>query len=159
MNKTEFLGPWVMLCERFNRKPSQPVMQFYVDIMRQEGLSAEEWRRGVFGVMRFEQFWPSPEQLLEHARGGKSLEVQAQEEFAACLARAQRGEAATLPNTYTRTLMNSVTNGRPLGELSHTDINWAKREFVQRFTAHLKQAAVSRTPALEACRKELPDAS
>lgn len=146
MTDTEFLLYWELLLERYGRTPSAALTRMYALTLKAERLSRDEWGAAVQACIRFEQFWPSPQQLIDYAR--PSFRVTALAEWDGCMERVKRGEAATLPSTYTRVLMNRVTNGKPLGEVPTERLEWLKKEFLERYTEYLTDEAKSRTPAL-----------
>lgn len=158
MNEAQFTAYWELLCERHRQKPSAALTRLYAVTIRGEGITADEWAQAIALSIRFDQFMPSVQQLIDHARPG--FKAQALGEWDACLSRARAGEVATLPGTPTRTLMQSVTNGRPLGEVPQERLEWVKREFLERYAAHLTEQAKTRTLSLTApTRRELPNAS
>ncbi len=146
MTEREFETYWELLCERYGKTLSSPLVRLYAVTIRGEGLSGEEWGRAVAQAIRHNDFMPSIQKLIDYARPG--FKAQALSEWDACLNRARAGEVATLPGTPTRTLMQSVTNGRPLGEVPQERLEWVKREFLERYTALLGEQAAQRTPAL-----------
>ena len=158
MNEQDFLQYWELLCERHKMAPSGPLTRMYALTVRGEGLTAEEWATAVASSLRFDDFMPSVQKLIDYAR--VSLKSQALAEWDACMERVKRGEAATLPGTHTRSLMNRVTDGRALDQMDVDRLPWLKREFVERYTEHLKSEAQTRTPALTngPRRQELPHA-
>lgn len=157
MTETEFLAYWELLCERHRIAPSAPLTRMYALTLRGEGLTAQEWATAVAASIRFDDFMPSVQKLIDYAR--PSFKVQALAEWDACIDRVQAGLPATLPGTATRALMNRVTNGTPLGEVDKDRLPWLKREFVERYVEHLAEQARTRTPALSpAAPKELPHA-
>lgn len=145
MTETEFLAYWELLCERHRLAPSAPLTRVYALTLRGEGVTAQEWATAVAASLRFDDFLPGVQKLIDYAR--PSFKAQALAEWDACLERVKRGEAATVPGP-TRTLMNSVTNGRPLGQVDEDRLPWMRREFLERYEAHLKGQAQGRTPAL-----------
>lgn len=128
--------------------------------LNSEGITAEEWGRAVSASIRLDDFFPGAQRLVDLARGGRDFDAQALSEWDACLTRARAGEAATLPGTETRRLMNSATNGTPLGNVSADQLPWIKREFLKRYADHLKAQATAGMPAaLPASKRELNNAS
>ncbi|EYB69085.1 hypothetical protein DEIPH_ctg011orf0053 [Deinococcus phoenicis] len=159
MTELEFTAYWELLCERHKQTPSAPLTRLYALTIRGAGLTADEWAQAIAASVRFDDFFPSVQKLIDYAR--PSFKAQALSEWDAAVDRATRGEAATLPGTYTRTLMNRVTNGKPLGEVDADRLPWLKREFLERYAEHLTQQAQAATPVLTAGprRQALPDAS
>lgn len=156
MTENEFLLYWKLLCERHRIEPSAPLTRVYALTLRGEGLSAAEWATAVAASIRFDQFMPSVQQLIDHAR--PSFKARALEEWDACLERARQNQPATLPGSATRTLMNQVTNGVPLGQVDQERLPWIKKEFLERYVGHLTTEARHTTPALVAAARELPHA-
>ena len=64
------------------------------------------------------------------------------------MARFLAGEAATDPGTIERRLVNSITHGAGLRDATTKQLDFMKKEFVQRYTAELSQRAVNSTPVL-----------
>lgn len=161
MNEQEFAAYWKVLCEAKFRQPSAPVTRMYALTLKAEGITADEWGRAVAASIRYDDFFPSVQRLIDYARGGQDFDALALAEWDACLERARAGEAATLPGTVTRKLMNASTNGVPLGNVDAERLPWIKREFLKRYADHLKAEATSKTPALlpSSSRKELPHAT
>lgn len=139
MTDQEFTAYWELLCERHGKTPSAPLTRVYAMTIKQEDLSAQEWAAAVTTSIRFDQFMPSAQQLIDHAR--TSFKDQAMEEWDACMARMRRGDMVTEPNSATRKILNSVTHGRPLGEMQIDRMDWLKREFVERYAKHLQEDA------------------
>lgn len=155
MTEQEFKAYWELLCERYGRAPSGPLERLYALTVRGAGLTTQEWGQAVAAAIRFDDFFPSAQTLIDYAR--PSFKAQALSEWDACMERMRRNEAATLPNTHTRTLINKITFGVPLGEITDKDrLPWVKKEFIERYTEHLIEQAKSATPALlPAARREL----
>lgn len=148
MTEGEFSAWWELLCERFGRTPSAPLTRIYAQIVKGEKLTAAQWGAAVTAAVRFDDFMPSPQRLVNLARGGQDFAALALSEWDACLERARLGEAATMPGTLTRTLMNRVTNGVPLGQVDASRLDWLKKEFVRRYGDELAKEASANTPAL-----------
>lgn len=156
MTEREFKMFWELLCERYGRAPSAPLERVYALAIRSANLTTDEWGAAVAAAVRFDDFFPSAQRLIDYAR--PSFKAQALNEWDACLDRAKRNEPATLPGTLTRTLMNRVTNGVALGNVDEDRLPWIKREFCERYAQALLDEAKAGTPALTvgAPRKELP---
>lgn len=164
MTEQEFAAYWKVLCERHGktgeRRPSTPITRVYALTLESEGITAEQWGRAVALSIRHDDFFPSAQRLVDYARGGRDFEALALAEWDAALTRARAGEMATLPQTLTRRLMNSATNGTPLGDVPSDQLPWIKREFLRRYADALKEEANNKTPALlSSSKKELPNAS
>lgn len=158
MTEQEFKAYWELLCERYGRAPSGPLERLYALTVRGEGLTTTEWGQAVAAAIRFNDFFPSVQTLIDYAR--PSFKTQALSEWDACVERMRRNEPATLPNTHTRVLMNKLTFGVALGDIVDKDrLPWIKKEFVERYTDHLTEQAKSATPALlPSNRRELTHA-
>jgi len=149
-----FAAGWTVLQDRFGRAFSTQTTKIYREILSAE-LTDIAFQTACRAAFRFETYFPSPQKLIDLATG-KDFEALALAEWDACLTRARSGEMATLPNTSARTLMNSATNGVPLGSVAADRLDWIKREFVKRYAAQLATEAQQRTPAvLPTVRKEL----
>lgn len=160
MKPTDFNLYWNLLLEKWNRQPSAALTRLYAVTVQAEGITAEQWGNAVAASIRYDQFFPSIQQLLDYARGGRDFDALALSEWDACLERLMANQTATLPGTETRRLMNLATNGRPLVEVADKELVWIKREFLKRYADHLKAQAAGTTPALlTSTKRELPHAS
>lgn len=161
MTEQEFSQWWKLLCERFNREPSAPMTRIYAVYVRSQNVTAAEWAEAVQQAVIFEKFFPEPAHLVNLGRGGKDFEARALAEWDACMTRMMAGEAATLPNTLTRKLMNASTNHTPLSEIPTNRLHHIQRDFLKRYADALKDEQKSNMPALlpTSKREALPDAS
>jgi len=150
-----FSFEWAVLQDRFRVKHTDETASRYFDILDAE-LTTDEFRTACGKAFRFETFFPSPQKLIDHARG--DFHLQALAAWDAMMDRNAKGEPATLPGTPERTLLNRMGLAGRLRELDYRDLDFAKREFILRYRAHLEETA-SQNLALPATpAKELPNA-
>lgn len=66
-----FIAIMAKLQERYGRELSAPLMRDYKVILDAE-LTSAELERAYFRILRYNSFFPSPQELIEAARGGAS---------------------------------------------------------------------------------------
>jgi len=66
----------VLLEERFNRSVSKELAAAYYAIMAEEGLTVSEWAAATKAAFRYSTFWPSPQELIEYARGATEAAIE-----------------------------------------------------------------------------------
>ena len=146
MTEAEFMPFWNLLCEAKNRVPSAPLTRIYAVIVKAEGITAQQWAAACTAAIRFNEFMPTPQALVDLALGSNfgGLALSAWDEALAAITDNRR----SLLNDAARKLMNSATNGVALGHVETKQIAWVKKEFLERYTAHLSSEATTRTPSL-----------
>lgn len=73
----DVVGGLALLEDRFNRKVSKEMAAAYASIMREEGITKQEWAAAVKESFRRSTFWPSPQELIEFARGATDAMIEA----------------------------------------------------------------------------------
>ena len=140
----QFAAAWTVLEDRYNRKHNVQTVKIYRDILESE-LTTAEFATACRAAFRMEAFFPSPQKLIDLGIG-QDFAGRALVEWDACMDRARSNEAATLPGTLTRTLMNKVTNGVPLGNVPTDRLEWHKKEFLKRYADALTLSARNALP-------------
>lgn len=143
MNNQEFAVYWSLLLERYNRNMSGPMSRVYRGILDAEQITAEEWARAVSECIRYEQFWPSPQQLVDYARPQGLFTEKALSEWDDVVDAISKGRSLTEDAEIRRALRLSG-NGANIRHVDHTALRFIKREFIERRTKHHKSK--SKTP-------------
>lgn len=66
----------VLLEERFNRRVSKELAAAYYAIMAEEGITLSEWAEATKAAFRYSTFWPSPQELIEYAKGATEARIE-----------------------------------------------------------------------------------
>lgn len=146
MTETEFMPFWNLLCEAKNRVPSAPLTRIYAVIVKAEGITAQQWATACTAAIRFNEFMPTPQALVDLALGG-NFSAHALTAWDEALAAIKENRRSALDDAA-RKIMNSATNGQALGHVETKQIQWIKKEFLERYAAHLSTEAANRTPSL-----------
>jgi len=146
MTEDEFKPYWTLLCEAKNRTPSAPLTRVYAVIMKSEGITAQQWASACTAAIRFSEYMPTPQALVDLALG-VNFGTQALAAWDEALAAVRENRRSTLPDDARR-LLNSSTMGQTLGMVETKQLQWVKKEFLQRYAEHLSTLATQRTPSL-----------
>ena len=138
----QFAAAWTVLEDRYNRKHNAQTVKIYRDILESE-LTAAEFTDACRAAFRMETFFPSPQKLIDLGKGGQDFNLRALAAWDTCMTRFLAGDAATDSGTIERRLINSLTHGAGLRMIETKQLDFMKREFVQRYAAELSQQAVS----------------
>lgn len=79
ISEKKFAVGMALLADRFNRDVSAAVAKGYLGVLNAAGMNFEEWEAATEYVFRHNRFFPSPQELIEAARG--SAEEAAEREW------------------------------------------------------------------------------
>ena len=134
-----FSMSWAVLEDRFNRNFSKPTVQIYQNILGAE-LNDEQFKAACGMAFRFEQFFPTPQQLIEYGLGGKDAGSRALRRWGEMVEQMRKGEPATNDPRERRMLMRA-TNGEPLGSIPTAQLPWVEKAWVRWYSDDVMQQA------------------
>lgn len=152
----QFEAAWAVLEDRWNRKFSTPTAGMYRAILEEE-LTAEQFAHACRAAFRHEQFFPTPQRLIELGTG-TTPETAARALWDAALLAIRAGERSSLSDDE-RTLLLSACHGRSPADLDTKQLEWSKREFITRYAGHLRGEDIKPQALTAPARKELTNVS
>lgn len=132
MTSEEWAEIWELLCARFNRDPHVGLATFYLEALERR-LKPDEIRQGVSRVLYSDTYWPSPERIVEAARGGsESVTERALEQWRKC----QRIMSGGLHTTKTmdpigQEVVGALGGTSALQRTQRDEVQYRRKEFIR----------------------------
>ena len=131
----QFDAAFAVLEDRWNRKFSTPTATMYRTLLEEE-LTGEQFAHACRAAFRYETFFPTPQRLIELGTGS-TPEGEAHALWDAAMLAIRQGERSTLTDDQRALLLSCCYNTSP-ADLDAKQREWAKREFVTRYSGYLK---------------------
>jgi hypothetical protein len=120
-----FSAWWAVLCERFNRGPSQVLAAMYLDSLA-DRLTVEEFQEAATEIFERARYWPSPQDFVDAVEPDGRAD--AHDEWGTLLT-VLRGSRGQLSDTARRAV--ELMGGERLLRLSpETELKWLRKDFV-----------------------------
>ena len=148
----QFEAAFVILEDRWSKKFSIPTAGMYRAILEEE-LTAEQFALACRAAFRHEQFFPTPQRLIELGTGS-TPESEARAVWDGVLLAVRSGGRSSLTDEQ-RVLLLSCCHGSNPADLDPKQREWAKREFVARYAGYLRGESLTPLNALPTPAKEL----
>ncbi len=71
VTKADVAQGLTVLESRFGKTLTPDAVVLYARILIEEGMTREEWKAAVMAAFRYSRFFPSPQELIEYARGAE----------------------------------------------------------------------------------------
>lgn len=141
-----FTDWWAVLCERFDRQPSQMLSALYFDSLSAR-LTEDEFKRGASRVFESSRFWPTPEEIVREARAGDEDEALAQ--WAVCF-RAMGGVSgkADKPDPVTVRIIAHLGGLGRLKDTTPDALAFVRRDFMALYRDLAERSERSKAPVL-----------
>lgn len=146
IDEKAFKDGWALLCDRFNREPSKPVMAAYYQTLSAK-LTTEEFRIACQVVFEQREFFPRPADFLEAVRPDPKAEAMEQWEEVQKLMRGNGGWELTDEGQRVVRLLGGETH---LKQTTRDQTPFVRREFLQLYGDALEIARREERPQLKA---------
>ena len=129
-----FAQEFELLCERFARVPSQPVIARYHAFLEAR-LDSEQFQQAAITIFNQDQFWPSPQRFLDAVHG--ALEDQAAVEWSKLLDAHTHNNRAEVSSIARKVWTEICAAGQLNADAGDQRISFVRRDFMQTYRAHL----------------------
>jgi hypothetical protein len=126
INEATFQAAWVLLCERFNREPSDALMQAYYKVLS-PAMSTAQFEAACQRIFVEREFFPRPADFLAEVRTDPAVEATAQWEQ---VHEMMRGFPAQL-SAESRRVVGMLGGETKLRNTPIDAIQYVRRDFLQ----------------------------
>jgi hypothetical protein len=132
IDETMFAQEIELLCERFNRVPSQPVIVRYYEFLEAR-MTTTQFQEAAIAIFNQDQFWPSPQRFIDCVFG--NLDDQASLEWSKLLAAHQSATRADVSTIARKVWSEIFAAGQLQGDNADQRASFVRRDFIQTYRA------------------------
>lgn len=129
ISEVKFAVGMALLADRFGREVSDYVARGYLKVLNAAGMTDQEWEAATEHVFRHGRFFPSPQELIEGARG--SAEILAEQQWGELMRAFRDNQKPVLSEVGKR----AYENIGGYWTLSNEPIQFSRMQFMKAFKA------------------------